>query len=112
MKWVMTLTRIVSQCSARLPSGLRFQLLCSADQEHHCISSMPSLAISVLAQAHPLIRCSLDEARYFCGFYSHLRMTYIAKREIGMAIELFKHMKSCGMLPNDATYNIMIDLII
>ncbi|KAF4397260.1 hypothetical protein G4B88_009106 [Cannabis sativa] len=29
---------------------------------------------------------------------------------IGMAIELFKHMKSCGMLPNDATYNIMIDI--
>ncbi|KAM6600779.1 hypothetical protein CsatA_020388 [Cannabis sativa] len=33
----------------------------------------------------------------------------VEAKEIGMAIELFKHMKSCGMLPNDATYNIMID---
>lgn len=26
-----------------------------------------------------------------------------------MAIEIFKHLKSCGFRPNAATYNIMID---
>ncbi|XP_062092087.1 pentatricopeptide repeat-containing protein At1g76280 isoform X2 [Humulus lupulus] len=33
----------------------------------------------------------------------------VEAKESDMAIELFKHMKSCSVLPNDATYNIMID---
>ena len=38
-----------------------------------------------------------------------LQALFLFDMQSHMAIEIFKRTKSCGVLPNDATYNIMID---
>ncbi|GFZ10513.1 tetratricopeptide repeat (TPR)-like superfamily protein [Actinidia rufa] len=41
--------------------------------------------------------------------YNTVLQSLLEAKEIHMATEIFKSMKSCGFLPNAATYNIMID---
>ncbi|PON90448.1 Ribosome biogenesis protein [Trema orientale] len=41
--------------------------------------------------------------------YNTVLHSLVEAKESHMATELFKHMRSCGVLPNDATYHIMID---
>ncbi|PSS31201.1 Pentatricopeptide repeat-containing protein [Actinidia chinensis var. chinensis] len=49
---------------------------------------------------------------YYClgtPSYNTVLQSLVEAKEIHVATEIFKSMKSCGFLPNAATYNIMID---